>query len=83
MTGFHTPLHFPDVQLASPCPVLLMLNTRLEVTSISFASHWFDLTFCRGSPCSTYLITTSGDTDRPTCILVTVALYSAVLELVS
>ena len=36
--------HYPDTELTSPCPILIMSNTRLVSDKYPFESHWFDST---------------------------------------
>ena len=43
MTRYPTQAHYSDTVITSPCPILLMLSTRLGIaTSINCISHWFD-----------------------------------------
>ena len=40
---YPTQSHYPDTELASPCPILLMLSARLGSDKYQFfLNHWFD-----------------------------------------
>ena len=41
---YPTQSHYPDTESISPCPILIMLNTRLGIDKYQFWSHWLDST---------------------------------------
>ena len=47
MTQYPTKSHYPDNELTSLCPILLMPSTRLGSRSTYFISHWFHSTWNR------------------------------------
>ena len=63
MTAYPTQPHYPDTELTSTCPILMMLSTWLGSDKSKSLSHWFHSTrFSNpwGSDCP---ISQSGETD--------------------
>ena len=44
MSTYPTPSHYPDTELTSPFPSLIMPSTRLASTEYQLLSYWFDST---------------------------------------
>ena len=47
MIWYPTQQHFPDIQLTSPSPILIMLSAWLGSNKYLFLSHWLDSTRVR------------------------------------
>ena len=47
MSCYLTQSQYPDSELTSPCPILIMPSIRLGSDKYQFKSHWFDSTKVR------------------------------------